>query len=96
MSRRVASFLIVRSDTFASPSLAKHTEFEKHSATGASTTPVLDCAQPRSAIVLIKRGDTVRSIALITIVTALALESGAMRAEDINVKKWPADVRAMP
>jgi len=34
----------------------------------------------------------VRLITLIIVVTALALESGAMRAEDIQVKKWPADV----
>ena len=33
-----------------------------------------------------------RLIALIIVVTALALESGAMRAEDIHVKKWPVDV----
>jgi hypothetical protein len=33
----------------------------------------------------------VRLIALIIVVTALALESGAMRAED-KVNKWPADV----
>jgi len=26
------------------------------------------------------------------VVVELALESGAMRAEDINVNKWPADV----
>jgi hypothetical protein len=37
--------------------------------------------------------NAVRLIALIIIVTALALQSGAMRAEDIQVKKWPADVR---
>jgi len=34
----------------------------------------------------------VRLIALIIVVAALALESGAMPAEDIQVKKWPADV----
>jgi hypothetical protein len=33
-----------------------------------------------------------RLIALIIVVTAIALESGAMRAEDIKVNKWPADV----
>ena len=33
-----------------------------------------------------------RLIALIIVVVALALESGAMRAEDIQVKKWPDDV----
>ena len=33
-----------------------------------------------------------RLIALIIIVVALALESGAMRAEDIKVNKWPTDV----
>ena len=33
-----------------------------------------------------------RLIALIIVVTALALESGAMRAEDGQVKKWPTDV----
>ena len=33
-----------------------------------------------------------RLIALIIVVTALALESGAMRAEDTQVKRWPADV----
>ena len=33
-----------------------------------------------------------RLIALILIVFALALEGGAMRAEDIQVKKWPDDV----
>jgi hypothetical protein len=31
-------------------------------------------------------------IALIIVVVALALPSGAMRAEDIKVNKWPADV----
>jgi len=33
-----------------------------------------------------------RLIALIIVVVALALESGAMRAEDTKVNKWPADV----
>ena len=33
-----------------------------------------------------------RLIALILVVVALALESGAMRAQDIQVKKWPDDV----
>ena len=33
-----------------------------------------------------------RLIALIIVVTALALESSAMRAEDLKVNKWPADV----
>ena len=33
-----------------------------------------------------------RLIALILVVFALALEGGAMRAEDIQVKKWPDDV----
>ena len=33
-----------------------------------------------------------RSIALIIVVVALALESGAMRAEGIKINKWPADV----
>ena len=33
-----------------------------------------------------------RLIALILVVVALALESGAMRAEDIEIKKWPDDV----
>jgi len=33
-----------------------------------------------------------RLIALILAAVALALESGAMRAEDIQVKKWPDDV----
>ena len=33
-----------------------------------------------------------RLIALIIIVTPLALERSAMRAEDIQAKKWPADV----
>jgi hypothetical protein len=33
-----------------------------------------------------------RLIALIIVVVALALESSAMRAEDIKVNKWPADV----
>ena len=32
-----------------------------------------------------------RLIALITVVVALALESSAMRAEDIQVKNWPDD-----
>ena len=36
--------------------------------------------------------EALRLIALIIVVTALALESGAMRAEDIQVKNWPADV----
>ena len=36
--------------------------------------------------------DALRLIALIIVVTALAFQSGAMRAEDIQVKKWPADV----
>jgi hypothetical protein len=42
------------------------------------------------------REDAVRLIALIIVVTALALESGAMRAEDIQVKKWPVDVPCDP
>lgn len=33
-----------------------------------------------------------RLIALILVVVALALESGATQAEDIQVKKWPDDV----
>jgi len=33
-----------------------------------------------------------RLVALILVVVALALESGAMRAQDIQVKKWPDDV----
>jgi hypothetical protein len=33
-----------------------------------------------------------RLIAFIIVVVALALESSAMRAEDIKVNKWPADV----
>jgi len=33
-----------------------------------------------------------RLIALIIVVTTLTLESGAMRAEDIKVNRWPADV----
>ena len=31
-------------------------------------------------------------IALIVVLVALALESGAMRAEDIQIKNWPDDV----
>lgn len=33
-----------------------------------------------------------RLIALIIVVVALALESSAMRAEDIQIKNWPEDV----
>ena len=33
-----------------------------------------------------------RLIAVMIVVVALALESSAMRAEDIKVNKWPADV----
>ena len=33
-----------------------------------------------------------RLVALIIVVSALALESGAMHAENIKINKWPADV----
>ena len=33
-----------------------------------------------------------RLIALIIVLVALSLQSGAMRAEDIQIKNWPGDV----
>ena len=33
-----------------------------------------------------------RLIALIIVLVALSLESGAIRAEDIQIKNWPGDV----
>jgi hypothetical protein len=49
-------------------------------------------AQKPSSRPKASRQNVMRLIALIIVLVALSLQSGAMRAEDIQIKNWPGDV----